>query len=104
MTDEEMEELRVLIARAAAATPRRQHYRDTARPFDRTWDRIRAQVECQGKHPFPSYSQAAATIRPDMRKVVQAYQCRTCGKFHIGSIEANRKKRLALKWKKEKHS
>lgn len=94
MTDEEMEELRMLIARAAAAPPRRAH--------DRSWDKIRAQVECQGKHPFQTYSQAAATIRQDMRRLVQAYQCRSCGKFHIGNIEASRKKRLATKWRKEK--
>jgi hypothetical protein len=48
--------------------------------------RVRRDSECSGKHPFGSFEAAKKTMSRELLKVAKPYHCRSCGKYHIGSV------------------
>lgn len=51
--------------------------------------------QCTGKHPFASWEAADASMSAKLRRLCAPYHCSSCGKWHIGSRETKRNRRLA---------
>lgn len=50
----------------------------------KTTDKYDRTVQCDGKHPFPTFSIAESTINKKRDNSFQIYKCPNCGFFHIG--------------------
>ena len=50
----------------------------------KTADKYDPAIQCEGKHPFPTYTIAEATISKKRDNSFQIYKCPTCHMFHIG--------------------
>jgi len=61
----------------------------------------RQQSQCQGKDPFDSFDQAMQGITNKLKHLVRPYHCKVCQKYHVGSIENHRRRRIAQKQLKE---
>jgi len=50
----------------------------------KTTDKFDKVIQCDGKHPFPTFTAAEASISKKRDNGLQIYKCPHCGFFHIG--------------------
>jgi hypothetical protein len=50
----------------------------------KTTDSYDAAIQCEGKHPFPTFIVAESTISKKRDNSFQVYKCPNCGFFHVG--------------------
>ena len=68
----------------------------------RTSDQSRRLSQCEGKDKFENFDQALQGVSNKLWHLVRPYHCQVCDKYHVGSIETQRLKRISLAKIKEK--
>ena len=50
----------------------------------KTSDKFDRVIQCDGKHPYPTFTSAESTISKKRDNSFQVYKCPHCAFFHIG--------------------